>query len=164
MELLTNINEVFWSRSFWLPPAETWEDRKSTPENQFPDFDDLKVYPLIIGLVLTIIRFFILNPFVYRPLIAHLGIRDVRPRNVIPNAILETSYRRYKHRIPKRVIDKCSVETAWNNNRQVIHIFIFLYGTKTDRLYKCLSFCTAQYSNTFPCDICPISFKNYHSA
>jgi len=119
MELLTNINEVFWSRSFWLPPAETWEDRKSTPENQFPDFDDLKVYPLIIGLVLTIIRFFILNPFVYRPLIAHLGIRDVRPRNVIPNAILETSYRRYKNRIPKRVIDKCSVETAWNNNRQV---------------------------------------------
>ena len=60
MELnMEDINRVFWTESFWLPPNVTWselnQETTSTPSVKFCNFYDLG-YPLLMCWIILGVR------------------------------------------------------------------------------------------------------------
>uniref|UniRef100_A0A6A7FUM3 Ceramide synthase 6-like n=1 Tax=Hirondellea gigas TaxID=1518452 RepID=A0A6A7FUM3_9CRUS len=117
MEFLEDFSKWFWSENVWLPPNATWADRVPTIENQLPDFSHLWTYPLLIAAVMICLRFLILNPFVYGPLVVKLGIRNVKHRTVVPNTLLEMAYRNYKRDMPEDVIVNAAHDLGWSERK-----------------------------------------------
>lgn len=117
MELFTSLSSAFWNEDIWLPPNTTWADRVSTPENQLPNFLDLWTYPFVFAVTFIILRYFILNPFVFGPIALKLGIRNVKPKSVVPVPILEELFLTYKKNIPEHLILGAARELQWSERK-----------------------------------------------
>lgn len=116
-DTLNVVNKWFWNEKIWLPPNTTWADRISTSENQLPNFTDLWTYPFVLAVIFIFIRYFILNPYVFGPISVHLGIKDIKPRSVIPNPTLEVLYSRHKKRVPESVVNSAARDLTWSTRK-----------------------------------------------
>ena len=114
---LESFSKWFWNEDIWLPPNTTWADRIATPENNLPNFMDLWTYPFVIAVVFIIIRYGILNPFVFSPTALYFGLKNVKPRNVIPNDVMETVFRKYKKKVPEEVIASSAKKLSWSERK-----------------------------------------------
>lgn len=117
MDIFNDISKKFWNEEIWLPPNTTWADRVSTPENGYPNFMDLWTYPFGVALFLTILRYFVLNRLVYGPIASYLGLKNVQPRRVIPNAVAENIFLKYKKKIPENVLINSAKEINWSERK-----------------------------------------------
>lgn len=117
MQIMTQLNDWFWNEEIWLPPNTTWADRVSTPTNQLPNYMDLWTYPFVLALIFIFIRYWVLNPFVFGPIAVHYGIKDVKPRNVIPNPTLEVLFRKYKRKVPEGILAKAARDLTWSERK-----------------------------------------------
>ncbi|KAF2360306.1 TRAM/LAG1/CLN8 domain [Trinorchestia longiramus] len=116
-DVMTAFNSWFWSEKIWLPPNTTWADRIPTPENQLPNFMDLWTYPFALAVVFTIIRYGILNPYVFGPIACRYGIRNVKPKSVVPNPILEAVFKKYKKKFSEVEISKTARQLTWSERK-----------------------------------------------
>lgn len=114
MGLLQQISELFWCEDIWLPPNTTWADRVPTAENGLPNFQDLWTYPFILAAIFTSVRYLILNPLLFSPIANYVGIRNIRPRMVVPNPVLEDIFRRHRKNIPEDVILLAAEKLSWS--------------------------------------------------
>ncbi|XP_060797290.1 ceramide synthase 4a isoform X2 [Neoarius graeffei] len=92
------LNQWFWSKEFWLPPAVTWHDIEgsTTRGSRYPHPHDLLVsLPLALGFIAVRFAF---ERVVALPLSRKLGVFDRAQVQVLPNPILEAFYmQRKKH-------------------------------------------------------------------
>lgn len=116
-EALQSLNTWFWNEDIWLPPNTTWADRVSTVENQLPNFIDLWTYPFLFAIFFIIIRYFILNPYLFGPVAVHYRIKNVKPRSVVPNPTLEVLYGKYRKKIPGNVISRSAKDLTWSDRK-----------------------------------------------
>ncbi|XP_018006640.1 ceramide synthase 6-like [Hyalella azteca] len=117
MNVLMSISDWFWNEEIWLPPNTTWADRVSTPENQLPKFMDLWTYPFYIAASFIFLRYFILNPFVFSPIAVKVGIRNVKPKTVVPVPVLEKIFAKYRKNVPEKVILDVAEELQWSERK-----------------------------------------------
>lgn len=125
MNYWQQLTNTFWSTSIWLPPNVTWADIApgARPDVTYPDYKDLW-WPLPMACGLLIIRV-IIERCIFKPLGKSLGIKNVRPKPITPNAILEAAYQR-NHRIDTKTLRELTkrvdltereIERWWRHRR-----------------------------------------------
>ena len=117
MNLLRHISTWFWNEKVWLPPNTTWADRVSTPQNQLPNFNDLWTYPFVVALFLLVLRYLVLNPFVFSPIANYFGVKNVRSKNVEPHVVLESTYNRHSKKVPSKAIETVAKSLGWTERK-----------------------------------------------
>ncbi|XP_047740656.1 ceramide synthase 6-like [Hyalella azteca] len=117
INILSALNNWFWSEKIWLPPNTTWADRVSTPENQLPNFMDLWTYPFALAVVFNIIRYGIMNPQVYGPIAERYGIKNIKPKSVVPNPVLEALFKKHNKKIPEAEITRAARQLTWSERK-----------------------------------------------
>ena len=109
---------AFWQTDFWLPSGLQWEDLVDTEDLRYPKFYDVCVYPLFLGLLLLLVKNFIVVPLMLKPLASLAGISNKRPRPPVPCSVVENVFLRYEHKPSKEVLMKASSATGMST-RQV---------------------------------------------
>lgn len=89
-----------WHPDVWLPSGWTWESLAGATSFNYPVYEDLWTYPFLLALGFIFIRYFILYPFIFRPLGRFLGVSDSRPRPPPLNAPLDAVFSHYGTRPP----------------------------------------------------------------
>ncbi|XP_069942603.1 ceramide synthase 6-like [Cherax quadricarinatus] len=107
-----------WRADFWLPPGITWDHLRNTHHFTFPDFYDVWIYPLLFSLVFIVLRYFLLEPWVFCPLARAAGISSRRGAPPAPNSVLEEVYRQHRGTVPTMVIKEVC-EAGQMSQRQV---------------------------------------------
>ena len=173
-EVGQQISSIFWSRKFWLPSHLSWEDLQSRVDVKYADPTEIWVYPIIIAIIFTCFRHFILNTFITAYLAKWIGV-NTNVRYPPPyNKHLEKMFKRHGIQVPTEVLKanakevKTSVENIveWLRQRNVCDrpskyirfqdvIYILIYHTAVTVL--CIG---TVYDRPWLYDI-SLCFKNY---
>lgn len=115
MYMWKQFSEWFWNPYIWLPKGFGWEDFISDDKISFPQWKDLWTYPFIMAFIAIGLRFLILNKILFSPFANYLGVREVKPRPVTPNRILESLYKKYKNKPPNEALLACAKKVDWTS-------------------------------------------------
>ena len=108
----------FWNRRVWLPPNYSWEDLVPNEKVHYANWSDLWTYPIVMAFIAIALRFLVLNKLVYSRIAIAVGLRDVKPRSVEPNEVLEQLFIRYKAKVPDGEVSASASLLGWSE-RQV---------------------------------------------
>ena len=121
---LQYISDVFWARSFWLPPNCTWVNMTNTdPEIYKPqDWDLLYSFPLAI--LLLVVRYLVEN-LIFRPIGKLYHLRDRPHRKAAHNDILEAMFQKNRnpsndeiHAVSKKIGMEDARISSWLKTRR----------------------------------------------
>lgn len=101
----------FWGPDFWLPAGLRWEDLVDTDDLRYPNFHDVCVYPLFLGVMLLLVKNFIIEPFLLDPLARLAGISNSRPRPPMPSKVMEGLYLHHGPTPPKEALKEAANTT-----------------------------------------------------
>ncbi|XP_063591038.1 ceramide synthase 6-like isoform X2 [Penaeus indicus] len=107
----------FWNPDVWLPPNYNWEDLVPNDKIRYANWSDLWTYPIFMAFLAIGLRFLVLNKFVYRHIAQAVGLRDVKPRPVVPNETLEQLFLRSKKQPPENEIFQCAKQLQWTERK-----------------------------------------------
>ena len=107
----------FWNPDIWLPPNVTWAELVPNDEVNYANWNDLWTYPIFMAFCGIFLRFIILDKLFYGPLAAYGGLKDVKPRPVEPNPIIEELYYQYKNKPPENELTLCAQKLDWTRRR-----------------------------------------------
>lgn len=79
-----------------------------TEEVRYPNFHDMCVYPLFLGVMLLLVKSFFIDPFILEPLARLAGVPNTRPRPPVPSKVMEALYLRHGHMPPYEVLKEAS--------------------------------------------------------
>ncbi|XP_060086056.1 ceramide synthase 4-like [Ylistrum balloti] len=114
---MESFSEWFWDEKFWLTPGIKWEDlRSKTPGVYYGQFSDIGLPSILMGLLMTVIRFACFR-LIFIPFGKQFGIRVKRPRNAVPNPILEVEYK--KSKFPKEPVIESLVKKTSLTEREI---------------------------------------------
>lgn len=99
---------AFWRPDFWLPAGLRWEDLMDTDDLRYPNFHDVCVYPLFLGVMLLLLKNFIVVPFLLDPLARLTGTSNNRPHPPVPSKVMEALYLRHGNMPPKEALKEAS--------------------------------------------------------
>lgn len=107
-----NLSEWFWSPYFWLPDGVTWDDFKARTDVVHADPTEIWTYPILLAAVFTILRVYVLTPYLSTPLALWLGVK--RKAKVIfePNYSLEKIFAMYGMNVPSNVLEATAKDQA----------------------------------------------------
>lgn len=108
----------FWNEDVWLPPGYTWHYLTHSTHFNFPTFLDIWTYPFVIAAAFVILRYLILNPFVFYPLARAFGIKNSRPRPPPHDDVLEALFKQYRTRPSPEALTAAASAKGWEE-RQV---------------------------------------------
>lgn len=108
---------AFWRADFWLPSGLQWEDLKDTEDLRYPKIHDVCVYPLFLGLLLLLVKNFIIVPFILEPLASLAGLSNKRPRSPVPCNVMEAVFLRHEQNPPKDLLLKASDATGMSTRQ-----------------------------------------------
>lgn len=107
----------FWNPDVWLPPNYNWEDLVPNEKIRYANWSDLWTYPIFMAFLAIGLRFLVLNKVVYRHIAFAVGLRDVKPRPVVPNETLEQLFLRSKKQPPENEIIQCAKKLSWTERK-----------------------------------------------
>lgn len=107
----------FWNPDVWLPPNYSWEDLVPNEKIRYANWSDLWTYPIFMAFLAIGLRFLVLNKLVYRHIALAVGLRDVKPRPVVPNETLEQLFLRSKKQPPENEICQCAKQLQWTERK-----------------------------------------------
>ncbi|XP_068202020.1 ceramide synthase 2-like [Palaemon carinicauda] len=90
-----------WATDLWLPKGLTWHDLQSTKEFTYPDANAVFIYPLLFSVVIILLKFFILDPFILIPIATSAGIANKKSKPPPTNKTLEKLYKNYGTKPPQ---------------------------------------------------------------
>ncbi|KAF2367018.1 TRAM/LAG1/CLN8 domain [Trinorchestia longiramus] len=85
----TPTSNWFWTDALWVPSGYTWRDFQARADLNFPKPEDLIIYPFIITGYLLLLKYFILVPYLFRPL-ALYSIAKPKALNQNPESLTLT--------------------------------------------------------------------------
>ncbi|XP_037786070.1 ceramide synthase 6-like isoform X1 [Penaeus monodon] len=112
-----SLSAWFWKPEVWLIRGYTWDSLAQAEHFQYPVFSDLWTYPFAIAAALLVLRYFVLNPFVFTPTALALGVSNNQQRPPPPNRVLEAVFRRHRNRTPAEVISKAARESGFSERK-----------------------------------------------
>lgn len=107
----------FWDPLVWLPPNYSWEDLVPNEKVRYANWSDLWTYPIIMAFLAIALRFLVLNKVLYCHIAQAVGLRDIKPRPVVPNETLEQLFSRYKAKLPDSEISQCAGNLGWSERK-----------------------------------------------
>ncbi|XP_071517911.1 ceramide synthase 6 isoform X7 [Panulirus ornatus] len=107
----------FWDPLVWLPPNYSWEDLVPNEKVRYANWSDLWTYPIFMAFIAIALRFLVLNKVLYCHIAQAVGLRDIKPRPVVPNETLEQLFSRYKAKLPDSEISQCAGNLGWSERK-----------------------------------------------
>ncbi|KAF2351105.1 TRAM/LAG1/CLN8 domain [Trinorchestia longiramus] len=111
MEWGRGFESWLWSPSFWLPEGYNWADIQSTDEKQYPEFRNLFTYPIIFAALILAVRFYVLNPFIFKPFAIKAGLRYKKYLPPPRNDLLEKLF--CESRVSSKDISNAAESLGW---------------------------------------------------
>ncbi|MCL4115490.1 UNVERIFIED_CONTAM: hypothetical protein GTU68_021093 [Idotea baltica] len=100
-------------------PGLTWDDVAPTPENGYPNSDHLLPSALALTIVMVVLRYLVVEPFVIKPFGRAIGLKEhtyKKPPSCMPAEALFLSHRGCK--VPQSEVVRVAYEIGWSE-RQV---------------------------------------------
>ncbi|KAL8558888.1 hypothetical protein ACOMHN_054319 [Nucella lapillus] len=108
--VLDRLYSYLWNEKWWLGDDAKWEDFISPDPNvYYPRVRDMN-WSIVVGLGLMIVRYIYENICIV-PLANALGVYERKQRHLVPNASLESAFKKYKGRLPHTEVEKLEKQT-----------------------------------------------------
>lgn len=128
--------DYIWAASIWFPPGYTWEDLKTRNDMVYPNSRDILTYPFVVAASLFFLKVFVLQPYVYIPLAAYLGVKTKKVTSPPTNVVLESVFKSHRTHPPQKVLMEVSSQCGLSERKVLRWLRHRAVVTQPSTLYK----------------------------
>ncbi|GFR72072.1 longevity assurance protein [Elysia marginata] len=151
-----SVHDFIWNEEFWLGDDAQWKDFESSdPSVYYPQLRHMN-WSIVVGVVLVFVRMLYENVLI-TPLGHFLGMRERKPIHLPESPLLESTYRKYRSKVPNEEMKKLVKQTdlterqiqRWMFKRKVIAMPSSMYKFREcswHLLFYTFAFCYGSYA------------------